>query len=191
MSIMLAQALFSSALISLSLSHIHTHTHSLITSIFALTTYNPVAGSAASYWVISIIITCWDLWNEHVILSKSVVTLPHLQDSSSVTLKLPPICSLNSTNCISRRSSHPPIDEIAQQIAKALSYLLALSPDFSSSAQHLNKLCTIYIQQSESLNNQCLLVNASGHRDILVMQYLDFMVEKWHWFPQLIPALFN
>lgn len=110
-------------------------THTLITSIIAVTAFNPVAQSAASYWVISIIITCWDLQNKHVILSKSVVTLPHLWDSSSAALKLPPICSLNTANCISR-SSHPPVDEMTQHICKALLCLLVFSSASSSSAQY-------------------------------------------------------
>lgn len=69
---------------------------------------------------------------------------------SSAPLKFPPICSLNTMNCVS--GGDRPLDEMAQQIYEGPWSLLAFSPAVSSSAQYSFynisvTVCTLYTPQ--------------------------------------------
>lgn len=86
--------------------------------------------------------------------------LPHCFTSSSVTLIKPPICFLNTTTCISRRSSCARLHEMAQQISEGLPRLLAFLPACSPSAWYsfYNPLDHLH---AELFNNHYMLDDSS------------------------------
>lgn len=156
----------------------------MCTFIFAVTTFNPAAGSVARSWVISIIITWRDLGNEQVSLSKSAVTLLLWWDSSSVTLKKPPICSTKITSCINSRRSYALLDKIVQQISKGRLRLLAFLQQSVSLKVYIeysfynvyDASWTIFKLLSEPLDNQFLWYLWPIYNKLLVRLHSQFCV---------------